>query len=104
MVLYGIVESPTGPLPGAVVKVNNSKYITVTGSDGSFSLTVPANSGPLQATASYAGYEDVPVTLGNTANKVTLGKPHVIKMSRKYQLKTYLKTARRQSRRALRKI
>lgn len=100
MIVYGRVESPTGPLPGAVIRANNSKLAAVTNAKGEFRLEVPAGSGPLAAMASYAGYEDVPVVLEatNPASTVKLTSPRVIKVKRKQQLKKFMKTAHRQAR------
>ena len=105
-VIYGKVVCPTGPLPGAVVKLASSKQTAVTNSNGEFRFTVPADSGPMAATASYAGYVDVPVTLAPAEDDhtVQLTTPHIIKVGRKQQLKKYMKSAHRQVRRTLRKV
>lgn len=105
VVIYGRVESPTGPLPGAVVKLND-KQAAVTNARGEFSLKVPATSEPLPITVSYAGYADVATTLSplSTTNTVQLTVPRVIKVARKSQLKAYMKTSHRQMRRTLRRL
>jgi hypothetical protein len=106
MIVYGRVEGLTGPLPGAVIKVNNSKLVAVTNSKGEFRMEVPADSGPLPAVASYAGYADVPVVLEptNPSSTVKLTSPRVIKVKRKQQLKKYMKTAHRQARQSMRRL
>ena len=101
MVLTGHVKTAAGPLPGAVVKVANSSEMAVTDADGSFHLTVPVSTHPVQATASYAGFADQPVVLDATSSDVSLSVVHVIKIAKKQQLKTYLKTARKQVRKNL---
>lgn len=105
VVIYGRVESPTGPLPGAVVKLND-KQAAVTNARGEFSLKVPATTEPLPITVSYAGYADVATTLSplSATNTVQLTAPRVIKVARKSQLKAYMKTSRHQMRRTLRRL
>lgn len=105
VVIYGRVESLEGPLPGAVVKLND-KQAAVTNAQGEFSLKVPATGEPLPITVSYAGYADVAATLLplSTTNTVRLTAPRVIKVARKSQLKAYMKTSRRQVKRTLRRL
>ena len=102
MVLTGHVKTAAGPLPGAVVKVANASEMTVTDADGFFHLTVPVSTGPVRATASYAGFADQPVTLDATSSEVSMSVARIIKAAKKQQLKTYLKTARKQVRKSLR--
>lgn len=73
---------------------------------GAFHLEVPATATSLQATASYAGFVDVPFTFSLTQGPATveLVMPVVIQVAKKHQLKAYLRTARRQSRRSLRRL
>ena len=104
VVLTGHVKTSAGPLPGAVVKVANSKSMVVTDADGSFHVTVPANSGPLQATASYAGFADEAVTLGEAANELNMTTPRVVVVAKSQTLKAYRKTARKQVKRSIRRV
>ncbi|WP_201983998.1 carboxypeptidase regulatory-like domain-containing protein [Hymenobacter rubidus] len=105
VVLSGKITSPAGPLPGAVVFLTGTKEMAVTNANGEFEFTVPANAGPLQARVTYAGYADENMTLNAAAGEstVTLANARVIVISRKQQLKKYLKTAHKQVKRELRK-
>ena len=104
MTLTGHVKTAAGPLPGAVVKIANSSEMAVTDANGSFHLTVPVATGPVQATASYAGFADQPVALDAASSEVSMSVVHVIKVARQQQLKTYLKTAHKQVRKHLRAV
>ena len=104
VVLTGHVGTTAGMLPGAVVKLNGSQQMVVTDADGSFHVTVPANSGPLQATASYAGFDDEAITLGGTANEVSMKTIRIVATNKKGTLQAYKKTARKQAKRSLRKV
>lgn len=106
IVLAGKITNPAGPLPGAVVFLTGTKEMAVTNADGEFEFTVPANSGALQARVTYAGYADETLMLNASASKstVNLANAQVIVVSRKQQLKKYLKTAHKQVRRDLRQI
>ena len=104
VVLTGHVKTVAGPLPGAVVKIGNTKTMVVTDADGSFHVTVPANSGPLQATASYAGFADEAVTLGEAANELSMTTPRVIVVAKSQTIKAYRKTARKQVKRSIRRV
>ena len=104
MVLTGHVKTAAGPLPGAVVKITASKAMVVTDADGFFHVTVPVATGPVQATASYAGFADENVTLDTTTSELSMTTPQVVKTAQKQQLKTYLKTARKQSRKSLKRV
>ena len=103
-VLTGHVKTTAGALPGAVIKIANSKQMVVTDSDGSFHVTVPANGDPVQATASYAGFADEAVTLSADGNEVTMKTARIIVVSKGQSLKTYQKTARKQVKRSVRKV
>ncbi len=104
MVLTGRVKTVGGALPGAVIKIANSKQMVVTDSDGSFHVTVPANSGPVQATASYAGFADEAITLNAESDEVTMKTARIIVVSKSQSLKTYQKTARKQVKRSVHKV
>ena len=104
--INGRVETLHGALPGAVVRLASSDQTCVTDAQGQFRFTVPADAGPLAAVASYAGYADVSTTLaaGDAPSVVQLLTPVTIKMDKKQELKTYLKTARREVRHDLRQV
>ena len=82
-------------------RIANSSEMAVTDAEGAFHLTVPVSTSPVRATASYAGFADQPVTLDATSSEVSLSVVHVIKVAKKQQLKTYLKTAHKQVRKNL---
>lgn len=106
MVLMGKITNPAGPLPGAVVILSGTKQMAVTNADGEFEFTVPANAGALDAVVTYAGYADEKMTLNASADEstVSLTNARVIVVSRKQQLKKYLKTARKQVKHDLKQI
>jgi hypothetical protein len=106
VVLTGKITNPNGPLAGAVVILTGSKQMAVTNANGEFEFEVPANVGALQATVTYAGYADESMTLNAAANEstVSLTNAHVIVVSRRNQLKKYLKTAHKQVKHDLKQI
>ena len=106
MVLTGKITNPAGPLPGAVVILTGTKQMAVTNADGEFEFEVPANAGAIDALVTYAGYADEKMTLNASADPstVNLANARVIVVSRKQQLKRYLKTARKQVKHDLRQV
>ena len=106
ILLIGKITNPAGPLPGAVVILTGTKQMAVTNADGEFKFEIPANAGVLDALVTYAGYADEKMTLNATANEstVSLTNARVIVVSRKQQLKRYLKTAHKQVKRELRQV
>ncbi|MDO7853616.1 carboxypeptidase-like regulatory domain-containing protein [Hymenobacter convexus] len=98
VVLAGKITNPAGPLPGAVVILTATKQMAVTNAQGEFEFTVPANAGALAALVTYAGYADEKMTLNASADAstVSLTDAKVIVVSRKQQLKKYIKTAQKQ--------
>ncbi|MBH8560162.1 carboxypeptidase-like regulatory domain-containing protein [Hymenobacter negativus] len=102
--LIGKITNPAGPLPGAVVILTGTKQMAVTNADGEFEFEVPANAGALDAVVTYAGYADEKMTLNAAATEstVSLTNARVIVVSRKQQLKRYLKTAHKQVKHDLR--
>lgn len=106
ILLIGKITNPAGPLPGAVVILTGTKQMAVTNADGEFKFEIPANAGALDALVTYAGYADEKTTLNATADKstVSLTNARVIVVSRKQQLKRYLKTAHKQVKRELRQV
>jgi Carboxypeptidase regulatory-like domain len=105
VILTGHVKSATGPLPGAVVKIAGSNEMVVTDADGSFHVSVPVNTA-VKATASYAGFADENVALDDAAadSEVSMNTAQIIKVGKHQQLKTYLKTARKQNKKTLRRV
>ena len=106
MVLAGKITNPTGPLAGAVVILTATRQMAVTNADGEFQFIVPANAGALDARVTYAGYADEKMTLNTTADEstVNLANAQVVVVSRKQQLKFYLKTARKEVKRTLKQV
>ena len=106
LVLVGKITNPAGVLPGAVIILTASKKMAVTNADGEFQFVVPANAGALQAVVTYAGYADEALTLNADASEstVNLANARVIVVSRRQQLKGYLKTARREVKRSLKQV
>ena len=106
MVLTGKITNSAGPLAGAVVILTATKQMAVTNADGEFQFVVPASAGALGARVTYAGYADEKMTLNATTGEstVNLANARVIVVARKQQLKYYLKTARKEVRRSLKKV
>jgi hypothetical protein len=106
IVLVGKITNPAGAAAGAVVILTATKQMAVTNADGEFEFVVPANAGALQARVTYAGFEDEALVLNAGAAESTANLSHarVVVVSRKQQLKVYLKTARKQVKRDLRKV
>jgi len=103
--LMGYVSAASGRLPGAVVKFAGTKLLAVTDADGMFHLEVPASTNALNATATYLGYADTPFTVNaNGPAAVEMTTPVALRFGKKYQTKAYLKKARRQMRRTLRRL
>ena len=105
-VIRGKVVTPAGMLPGAVIRLKSTQQIAVTNAEGEFRLAVPVGGGPQRATVSFAGYEDEEVVLntGEAGTSVSLAKVHLIKVKRNQRLTVYMKTARKQSRKASRSV
>jgi hypothetical protein len=106
MVLVGKITNPAGVLPGAVVILTGTKQMAVTNADGEFQFVVPATAGALPALVTYAGYADEKMTLNAALDEstVSLTNAQVIVVSRRQQLKRYLKTARKQVKHDLRQV
>ncbi|HEX8326314.1 MAG TPA: carboxypeptidase-like regulatory domain-containing protein [Hymenobacter sp.] len=106
ILLVGKITNPAGVLPGAVVILKDSKQMAVTNADGEFQFEVPADAGALKAVVTYAGYADEEMTLNAAASEstVSLTNARVIVVSRRQQLKTYLRTARKQVKRDLKQV
>ena len=104
--LVGKITNAAGVLAGAVVILTGSKKMAVTNANGEFEMEVPANSGPLQAPFTYAGYADENILLnpGGATSTVTMANATVIVIARRQRMKAYLKTARKQVKHDLHKI
>ena len=102
----GTVSTTAGVLPGAVVTIVGTNQMAVTNSDGEFQVLVPAGSGPLTATVSYAGFADETAVLaaGTEASAVRMTTVKTVHVDKAHQLKTYQKTARKQVKRSLRQV
>lgn len=105
-VFAGRVVNPDGPLPGAVINVVGTKEMAVTNSNGEFRVLLPATSAPVPLTVSYGGFADETVTVQPDSPDTTLrlASPQPIKVGRKQELKSYMKTAHREVRRSLRRL
>jgi hypothetical protein len=106
VVLVGKITNLAGPLPGAVVILTDTKQMAVTNANGEFEFTVPANASALAAVVTYAGYADEKMPLNANAEEstVSLTNARVIVVSRKNQLKKYLKTAKKQVKHDLKQV
>ena len=106
VVLWGRISTPTGVLPGAVIILTASKQMTVTNADGEFQFVVPANTGPLQARVTYAGYADETVVLNASADesRVNLTNAQATVASRKQQFSSYFSSARKELKRSLKQV
>ena len=74
------------------------KQMAVTNADDEFQFMVPASAGALQASVTYTGY----ATADNST--VNLANAQVVVVERKQELKYYLKTARKEVKRSLKKV
>ena len=106
VVLWGRITTPAGVLPGAVIILTASQRMTVTNADGEFQFVVPANTGPLQARVTYAGYADETVMLNASADesKVNLTNAQAIVVSRKQQFSSYYNSARKELKRSFKTV
>jgi hypothetical protein len=106
LLITGKITNAAGALPGAVIILNGTRQMAVTNADGEFEIAVPANSGPLPARVTYAGYADEAIVLNGAegASTVNLANGTVIVVARSQRLKAYLKTARKQVRHDLKHI
>ena len=106
VIVAGLITSPNGPLPGAVVTLTATRQMAVTNSEGEFQFTVPAGSRVLKAVVSYAGYADEALSLNveDAEPTANLSDVRAIVMPRRQQLKFYLRTARKETHRQLRQL
>jgi hypothetical protein len=105
-VLAGRIANASGPLPGAVVTLVDSKQMAVTNSEGEFQFVVPVSARTLQAVVSFAGYADEHLTLNaeDAESTATLTDEQVIPLKRREQLRFYLKTAHKEIKHDLREV
>lgn len=106
VVLWGRITTPAGVLPGAVIILTASKRMAVTNTDGEFQFVMPANTGPLQARVTYAGYADETVMLNASADesRVNLTSAQAIVFSRREQISNYFNSARKELKRGLKQV
>ena len=106
VIVAGLITSPNGPLPGAVVTLTATRQMAVTNSEGEFQFTVPAGSRVLKAVVSYAGYADEALSLNvdDAEPTANLSDVRTIVMPRRQQLKFYLRSARKETHRQLRQL
>lgn len=103
--LSGRVETPKGPLGGAVVRLAHTKQTCATNAEGLFFFTVPADAGPLAAVAAYNGAAEVPFTMqpGGPLTVVKMAPTKLAKADQK-QLNARIKRAHRESKRSLQQL
>ena len=68
--LRGTVSDQSGPLPYATINIQNTKSKTISGLDGSFSISLPA--GDYKISISMVGYNSKDTTISIINNKVSL--------------------------------
>jgi hypothetical protein len=76
LAISGIVEGPTGPVAGAIVRVQNTSLKTTTAEDGAFTLTGLATERQVRVTAAAKGYYI------RWADAIPGGEPVTIKLER----------------------
>lgn len=103
--LTGRIDTPKGPLGGAVVRLVRTKQTCATNAEGLFFFTVPADAGPVAAVAAYDGAAEVPFTMqpGDPLTVVKMAPAKLTKASQK-QLNARIKRAHRESKRSLQQL
>ncbi|TPG58236.1 hypothetical protein [Hymenobacter nivis] len=103
--LTGRIDTPNGPLGGAVVRLARTKQTCATNADGLFFFNVPADSGPIAAVAAYDGAADVPFTIqpGSQLTIVKMSPAKLTKANQK-QLNARIKRAHRETKRSLQQL
>ena len=103
--LSGRIETPKGPLGGAVVRLVGTRQTCATNADGLFFFTVSADAGPLTAVAAYNGAAEVPFTMqpGGPLTVVKMAPPKISKAEQK-QLNARVKRAHREGKRSLKQL
>ncbi|AWM31706.1 hypothetical protein DDQ68_02210 [Hymenobacter nivis] len=103
--LTGRIDTPKGPLGGAVVRLVRTKQTCATNAEGLFFFTVPADAGPVAAVAAYDGAAEVPFTM-QPGSPLTVVKMAPAKLSRanQKQLNVRIKRAHRETKRSLNQL
>jgi hypothetical protein len=103
--LSGRVDTPKGPLGGAVVRLVKTKQTCATNAEGLFFFTVPADAGPVAAVAAYDGAAEVPFTMqpGGPLVVVKMAPAKLSKANQK-QLNARIKRAHRETKRSLNQL
>lgn len=103
--LSGRIDTPKGPLGGAVVRLVRTKQTCATNAEGLFFFIIPADTGPVAAVATYDGAAEVPFTMqpGGPLTVVKMAPAKLTKANQK-QLNARIKRAHRESRRSLQRL
>lgn len=103
--LSGRIDTPKGPLGGAVVRLVRTKQTCATNAEGLFFFTVPADAGPVAAVAAYDGAAEVPFTMqpGGPLTIVKMAPAKLTKANQK-QLNARIKRAHRETKRSLNQL
>lgn len=103
--LSGRIDTPKGPLGGAVVRLVHTKQTCATNAEGLFFFTVPADAGPVAAVAAYDGAAEVPFTMqpGGPLTVVKMAPAKLTKANQK-QLNARIKRAHRETKRSLQQL
>lgn len=73
--ISGIVSDEEGtPLPGVNLIIKDTKIGTITGADGSFSMTIPANNRNPILAASYLGFATIEINVGTRTRHLIILK------------------------------
>ncbi len=105
VILSGRIDTPKGPLGGAVVRLVHTKQTCATNAEGLFFFTVPADAGPIAAVAAYDGAAEVPFTMqpGGPLTVVKMAPAKLSKANQK-QLNSRIKRAHRETKRSLNQL
>ncbi|WP_125917010.1 hypothetical protein [Hymenobacter coccineus] len=103
--MTGRIDTPKGPLGGAVVRLVHTKQTCATNAGGLFFFTVPADAGPVAAVAAYDGAAEVPFTMqpGGPLTVVNMAPAKLTKSNQK-KLNAGIKRAHRETKRSLKKL
>ncbi|MGI4883378.1 MAG: hypothetical protein ACRYFR_00270 [Janthinobacterium lividum] len=105
VILTGRIDTPKGPLGGAVVRLVRTKQTCATNAEGLFFFTVPADAGPVAAVAAYDGAAEVPFTMqpGSPLIVIKMAPAKLTKANQK-QLNARIKRAHRETKRSLQQL
>lgn len=103
--LSGRIDTPKGPLGGAVVRLVRTKQTCATNAEGLFFFTVPADAGPVAAVAAYDGAAEVSFTM-QPSDPLTVVKmaPAKLTKANQKQLNARIRRAHRESKRSLQQL